>query len=417
MNAIQHVSRYDSQRSGEPQSAVKKIILGLIIVLSACTEKNVSDENLPSHVRDMHNVNVYSIPEITNQIQLIKDQTYGDTEEIFFSRIGEFIVDNKGRIFIAEGAVGRKTIHVFDSDGNHLGNIGREGRGPGEFEEICCMNFNAGKLYINDPVQRRMSIYSLEELKFLDVYRIERMNLPETEIDGRFTGTYFFMSPEKILMEFSPPVVLHQNSDSLNNAYFYYDEKFNLSSSRTFELKQIPHHWGDFEGRRIRETFPFFEKSLIAVSNTGRIFTAMSSHFFIKELDQEGNYLKSFFYPHEKLEVTREDAFKSSNVMSRNIAENLELPEYWPVLNSMQFDDEDRLWISTFTENDDQLKWWVLNTDGELLGTFYFKGDRYGWPLRSARNMKVIQNGYFYAMERNDETELREIVRYRIKIE
>lgn len=295
---------------------------------------------LPEYAREMENVTVYSLSENPRKIQLTKDQTYGDTEEIFFSRMGEFIVDNGGRIFIADGAVGRKTIHVFDSDGKHLKSLGREGKGPGEFEGICCMKINSEELHVYDQVQSRMSLFSLETLDFLDVYRIDRINLPESVTDGTFTGMYYFVIPEKILMEFSPPAHLDQNSDSLSNAYFYSDEKFNLSSSKTFELKQIPHHWGDFEGRRLRETFPFFEKSLIAVSNTGRIFTAKSSHFLVKELDQDGNYLKSFYYPHEELEVTREDAYKSSNVMTRNIAENLELPEYWPVLNSMQFDDQ-----------------------------------------------------------------------------
>jgi len=395
---------------------MKKTVICLIVLLISCDEKKISHENLPTHVRNTDNVTNYSLSKNANQIQLIKDQTYGDTEKIFFSRMREFIVDDEGRIFIVEGAIGRKTIHVFNSDGKYLKNLGQEGKGPGEFEDICCMKINSEKLYVYDQVQRRMSLFSLNTLDFLDVYRIDRINLPESVTDGMFTGMYYFVTPEEILMEFSPPVHQYQNSDSLNNAYFYSNEKFNLSSSRTFELKQISHHWGDFEGRRIRETFPFFEKSLIAVSGKGRIFTAKSNHFFVKELDQYGNYLKSFYYPHDKIKVTREDAYKSSNVMSRNIAENLDLPDYWPVLNSMQFDDQDQLWISTFTDKEDQLKWWVLNIDGELLGTFSYQGDRYGWPLRNAQNMKVIKNGYFYTMERNDETELREIVRYRIDI-
>lgn len=399
-------------------NTMKEQLFVIVIILSiaGCSGPDAF-EGVPDHISAMENLTIYSLPENPKIIQLIRDQTYGDTEEIFFSRMREFIVDDEGRIFIVEGAVGRKTINVFDSDGQHLKSLGREGKGPGEFEDICCIEINSEKLYVYDPVQRRMSLFSLETLDFLDVYRIDRINLPESVTDGTFTGMYYFVTPEKILMEFSPPAHLHQNSDSLSNAYFYSDEKFNLSSSRIFELKQIPHHWGDFEGRRLRETFPFFEKSLIAVPNTGRIFTAKSSHFFVNELDQDGNYLRSFYYPHEELEVTREDAYKSSNMMTRNIAESLELPEYWPVLNSMQFDDQDRLWISTFTENEDQLKWWVLNTDGELQGTFYFQGDRYGWPLRNAQSMKVIQKGYFYAMERNDETELNEIVRYRIEFE
>jgi hypothetical protein len=396
---------------------MKQLILGLIIIFSGCTEKKIIDKNLPNHVQGIDNVTVYGSPENPNKIRLTKDQSYGDTEGVIFTSMGEFVVDREGRLFIEESAVGRKTIHVFNPNGNHLGNIGREGRGPGEFEDICCMETTSDELYAYDPVLGRMNVFSLEELKLIDVYHIERINIPGDGMDGRFTGTYFIISSDKFLMAFSPPAHLHQNSDSLDVAYFYFDENFEMSSPKLFDQKQIPHHWGYFEERRIRETFPFFEKPLIAVSKTGRIFTAMSNHFFVKELDQEGNYLKSFYYPNEKLEVMREDAIISSNVMSRNIAENIELPENWPVLYSMQFDNENRLWISTFTENEDQLKWWILTTEGELIGTFNLKGDRYAWPLRSAANMKIIQNGYFYAMEKNDSTEMQEIVRYRFEIE
>lgn len=386
------------------------------MLFTNCSEEK-AEVNLPLHIQEMDNVAVYSIPENPDTVRLIKEQAYGDSDDLFFSRMGEFAVDADGWLYIEEGAVGRKAIHVFDPDGHHLGKIGREGRGPGEFEEICCMKITSDKIYVYDSIQSRMSLFSTETLKFMDVFRIERISLPGSDVEGRFTGTYFFMDDGKLLMGFTPPEHLLENSDKLQNTYFYYDEEFRQASSKVLQQEQIPHHWGYFNDYRIRATFPFFEKPLIAVSPAGRIFTAMSSYFLVQELDQDGNYLSSFYYPHKKIEVTQEDAYKSSNEMSRDIAENIELPEYWPVLNSMQFDDEDRLWISTFTEKEDQLKWWVLNTDGELLGTFYWQGDRHSWPLRSAANMKVIRNGYFYERERNEETGIRKVIRYRIEME
>lgn len=398
---------------------MKKPIFWLIIsILSiSCTEEKLSYEKLPGQVRDMDNVIVHSLSKsLQNNIQLTKVQTYGDSEDLFFSRMGEFIVDDDGNVFIEESAVGRKSIQVFDTDGNHLGIIGREGKGPGEFEEICCMEITSDKLYVYDSVQGRMSLFSTEALDFLNTFYIDRVNLPDSDQKGQFNGNYSIMEKDKILMEFAPPVQFSENSVKIHSTYFYFDEEFQKISSKILRQEQVPHHWGYFEEHRIRETFPFFEKPLMAVSQSGRIFTAMSNHFFIKELDQEGNYLQSFYYNHKRMEVSREDAYKSSNDMSRNIAESIELPPYWPVLNSMQFDDEERLWISTFTEKEDQLKWWVLNTGGELLGTFHWQGDRYGWPLRNAYDMKVIRNGYFYAREHNGETGAHTVVKYRIEM-
>jgi len=396
---------------------MKNTLFYLLFLMTGCIEKELQFKSVPAHVLNTANVTIYSIPENSKKILLSKDRTYGDTGDIIFSRMGEFAVDREGRIFIEESAVGRKTIHAFDSNGNYLGNIGREGRGPGEFEETCCLTIKSNKLYVYDSVQSRMSVFSLNNLELLSVYNVDKTNLSGTNVDGRFIGTYFHVSSEKILMGFGPPDHLYENRKNHYYTYFYYNKEFQQESSEVLKQKQIPSHWGYFQERRIKETFPFFEKPLIAVSETGRIFTAMSNDFFVLELDKHGNYLRSFYYPHEKLKVTREDAYKSSNVMSRNIAEDIELPEYWPILNSMQFDELDRLWISTFTDREDQLKWWILNKDGELLGTFYFQGDRYAWPLRSAEKTKVIQNGYFYALQRNDETGTSVVNRYQIKIE
>lgn len=395
---------------------MERIILYLIVILSGCTEKRTSDVNLPNHIRSLNNVTEYKLPDDPKKIHLTKDKTYGDSQEVIFSHMGEFIVDEKGRVFIEEASMGNKTIHLFNPDSKPITNIGRKGKGPGEFEDICCMKTSSGKLIIYDPILSRFSVFSLNSLELINTYPVRAINLPGMNVRGRPEGSYFFINSEKGLMSFTTPIDFQQDSDSLFKSYFLINEKFQVESQEVFKQRQIRHHWGYFEDYRIRETFPFFEKPLISVSQSGRIFTAMSGDFLVQEIDHEGNYLKSFYYPIKKVPVSREDALKSSNTMSRDIAESIKLPEYWPVLNSMQFDDEDRLWISTYTEMEDLLKWWVLSTEGELLGTFLYKGDRHGWPLRSAENTKIILNGSFYSMEKNKETGLSEIVKYEIEM-
>lgn len=389
------------------------VFLGLF---NSCLEKK-ENNSLPLFVQKKENVEVYSTSQKSDTVRLIKEQTYGDIEGLFFSRMGEFTVDTEGRVYIEESAVGMKTIYVFNPDGSYLGKIGKEGKGPGEFEDVCCMNNISDTLYVYDSINSRMSLFSIETLRLLDVFRIDQVNLPEADTNGSFTGRYFFTGNNRILMGFSPPSYLSENDDTLKDIFFYYNKEFQQTSDPILEQNQIQNHWGYFEGHRIRETFPFFEKPLIAVSPTGRIFTAISNNFFVQEIDGEGNYLRSFYYPYKKINVSRKDAYKSSNEMSRNIAETVELPPYWPVLNSMQFDDEERLWISTFTEDENQLAWWVLNIKGELLGAFRWHGNRYAWPLRNDDTMKVIRNGYFYQREQDEETGLRRVVKYRIKVE
>jgi hypothetical protein len=55
-----------------------------------------------------------------------------DDEEIFFGTIAEFLHDDQGNIYLLDGQLSE--IQVFDPDGELLRTIGRQGEGPGEFQ-------------------------------------------------------------------------------------------------------------------------------------------------------------------------------------------------------------------------------------------------------------------------------------------
>jgi len=55
-----------------------------------------------------------------------------DDEEIFFGTIAEFLHDADGNIYLLDGQLSE--IQVFDPRGNLLRTIGRQGEGPGEFQ-------------------------------------------------------------------------------------------------------------------------------------------------------------------------------------------------------------------------------------------------------------------------------------------
>ncbi len=55
-----------------------------------------------------------------------------DDEEVFFGTIAECLNDSDGNIYLLDGQLSE--IHVFDPDGELLRTIGRQGEGPGEFQ-------------------------------------------------------------------------------------------------------------------------------------------------------------------------------------------------------------------------------------------------------------------------------------------
>jgi hypothetical protein len=66
----------------------------------------------------------------------------GDDDEIFFGTIGEFLHDAEGNLYLLDGQLSE--IQVFDPDGEHLRTIGRQGEGPGEFQNGADMFWAPG---------------------------------------------------------------------------------------------------------------------------------------------------------------------------------------------------------------------------------------------------------------------------------
>ena len=71
-------------------------------------------------------------------------------------------------------------------------------------------------------------------------------------------------------------------------------------------------------------------------------------------------------------------------------------------------DDQNRLWVSTFTDDTSRYQWLVMESSGKLLAEF-------SWPAR--RKLQQVQDNYAYTLEQDPQTGLQEIRRYEIKME
>ena len=64
-------------------------------------------------------------------------QRGGEDDEVFFGTIAEFLHDDDGNIYLLDGQLCE--IQVFDPQGEWLGSLGRQGEGPGEFQNAADM--------------------------------------------------------------------------------------------------------------------------------------------------------------------------------------------------------------------------------------------------------------------------------------
>lgn len=399
------------------QSLFLRVSVAILSFLAAAAcSGNGSMQEVPETVRGMENVTIYSSSDVSeaDTLYLIQEEVFGSDEDVFIRSIGNFTVDENGKVFLVDGVFGNKTVRMYASDGKHIKKLGEPGQGPGDFSGPCCLQIKDGLLHVYDGGVSRLTQYDAENGELLSIKAID-FDLMEGggQVKGmRFTG-YHFINDEELLLSFWLP---QKYFDTEPGTIYLYsaDSDWNKLESEVAVMDQIIESWGDWQGRRIMKFYPFFPKPLYTVTSSGRIFIARSDEFLIEEISKDGRVVGGFYYPTEKMPVIRDHAIESSNVMEKNIASNLELPENWPVIQSMFADDQDNLWISIFTDVDDVIEWRVLEPDGRIIARFNRPGDRFAYPLPTAGLHKVIRNGAFYERETNPETGLQQVVRYRI---
>lgn len=101
------------------------------------------------------------VPRTVARVTLQIGQVDGEGPDVF-GRIGGLLADADGRIIVADYQASE--VRVFTADGEHSFSFGREGSGPGEMAEPCCMAFSPdGHLWLRDGGNHRYSGYRLRD--------------------------------------------------------------------------------------------------------------------------------------------------------------------------------------------------------------------------------------------------------------
>lgn len=143
---------------------------------------------------------------------------------------------------------------------------------------------------------------------------------------------------------------------------------------------------------------------------TREVIFGETDEVLFKFYGRNGEQIRAFYYPYSNAELQPDDVFMYYEDAGEQVIHAIrsdDHPETWPAFHSLKLDDENRLWVSTIVDDLEIYEWWVLDEGGELMATFT-------WPRN--RELKKVKNGYAYTMERDLETDLQEVVKYKINI-
>jgi hypothetical protein len=398
------------------QSSTYKIhlftALALVLYLSLAGCWKGDSSGLPPHVQNTPNLTILS-DSLAEPLRLhfVKERIYEDS--LLLDQITALLVDDNGRVFIGGERWGKRQVHIFQSDGSYSDSLGSMGSGFGEFRSIDRIQLMDSDLFLFDETLNRVSRFYLESKSWADTtnfYSGRFGQLPHADADHYEAvpaaifkdGTFLIAFKQKRNPAYEPNGVIR---------YYRTCSEERIHPGKFVELRDKHFLVGDYAGRPAPFTLKVPERPLFEVSGGGELYFAHTDEFFIRVMNRKGEILRAFYYPYERKPMNPNEVIHprfSHNDQLLRIRKSAKYPETWPALYSIVTDDENRIWISTITDNRDELKWWVID---EHTGTLL---TRFTWPFE--RPISYVKNGAVYSIEQND-MGFKQVVKYRVLVE
>ncbi|MFC1734328.1 6-bladed beta-propeller, partial [candidate division KSB1 bacterium] len=199
---------------------IVKALCAIVVIYVNCGERAAYTVEEIDGVRHIYNSRPLWGNEKKFEFEFIKrigipatgqDEDEDDNYVLF--QIAEIEIDEYGNYYVVEA--GNKRIQKFDPDGTYLMTIGREGKGPGEFEYPNLIEIDSdNNIYVSEQVNHWLHIFSPEG-KFIKriayEFYLTTFNMHLLRSGNIITKNY---NPLSQYLNFAMP-------DSMKNDYLY----------------------------------------------------------------------------------------------------------------------------------------------------------------------------------------------------
>ncbi len=160
---------------------------------------------IPKNILEIENINIFPVDnEPSHSIKLIPIHKYGETEESYIPFIFGAIEDINGKLIVwGANSNYQQSLYIFHSDGAFYKNLGRNGRGPGEYLHISGLYAKDDKIYVQDGTSQWLNEYSTTDYSFVKTIRFETWKssrdlnfaFVEPRVDGNFFTAFTDFGP------------------------------------------------------------------------------------------------------------------------------------------------------------------------------------------------------------------------------
>ncbi len=381
--------------------------------------------DIPPNIQEVENLTIFpGDSEPTHTIELIPEQVFGEDEESNLFWIHKSVEDDKGRLIIwGLDSNHGNSVFVYNADGTYRTQLGRQGRGPGEYGSIIDIYAKTERVFISDFTSMRLNEYStydysiersikFEQWNIFDGLSFKRMVIPRND------GNYFLVFSDE-----------SQKLGQLEVIYKVMDSEGNSVSAKpivtpsgfaieTESKSQIP-----------KPSLPleFMGSTVTDLSKDDVLYAASTNEFLVKKFDAHGVYQSAFYYPVagpafdlEKYLKDKPFAPNARQIRSTINDMNEKLPKTFPIINQVIADDENRIWVPIPAGPErESYEWWVLRESGELVAKLLLPRIQQIYDIKNgylyARKDNGKEYGYLYSGDGGDEADAEYVVKYRME--
>ena len=254
------------------------------------------------------------------------------------------IVMDGQRVYIEDGS----TVKVFErSDFKYIRTIGREGQGPGEFQDSATPQILPGKLLVSSS--NRISFFTLSG-EFIEDKKHTYYGTTLKTVNNKYVGYDWVFEEDYV-------------------AYYLYDSDFK-PIKELHRGKAIRHPNGR---RNLFEIF-FYD------TYKDKIVVAHREGFFIDVFDSEGNIIFSIKHEVKSVPFTDEDRekviqyWKEDRRYEQWQIESLEkstnFPDFYPPIHTCRLADG-KIFVITYEKRDSKFECLIFNLEGKYIKNTY----------------------------------------------
>lgn len=382
-----------------------KIIFTIFLIL-ILTSILITSEIQETLIKLYEKGSICLIPELTLSNDLVQG-------EIILEMPTDLSFDAENNIYVCDFKA--NNVKVYNSFGKFVKIIGREGQGPGEFQNPLGLSIANKRLIVWDAGNMRLSVFTKDgKLIKSNIISLARglphkiRSLPNGDIVIESIKTYYFdnKKPQESIIEiYSPDLerkrVVHKKE--------FWENKFVVEPVRSI----VPQ--------------PFSSRVYWDVSSDGKIIIGYSNKYSIEIHDVKKVKISKFNHVFKPIKITnkrKNEYFNEMNLVYSDgtrreappyIRKNIRFPKFKPAFHNIIVDNDKNILVFRYREDSSKdLKYFdAFNPKGKFIANIQILGEIF---LSSSLSKLYINNGSFWTIEIEEDGEFK-ISKYRIKNE